>query len=79
LGDLGITIDQYHADPISGLAHSHWPGGNMGVNNGINDNDYTVAKNLDLSVYIFGGEIYPGWLTHWGERWATRTIDHVLT
>lgn len=77
--DLGVTTDQYHADPSSVLARSHWAGGNMGVNNGVSDNDYAIAKKLDPSVYIFGGEIYPGWLTHWGEAWATRTINQVLT
>lgn len=77
--DLGVTTDQYHADPSSVLARSHWSGANMGVNNGVTDNDYAIAKKLDPSVYIFGGEIYPGWLTHWGEPWATRTIDHVIT
>ena len=51
----------------------------MGVNNGVTDNDYLIARRLDPSVYIFGGEIYPGWLTHWGEAWATRSIDQVLT
>lgn len=73
--DLGVTIDQYHADPTSALSKSHWPGGNMGVNNGVSEADYTTAKKLDPSVYIFGGEIYPGWLTHWGENWATKDVN----
>lgn len=76
--DLGVTTDQYHADPSYALSKSHWPGGNMGVNNGITQNDYNIAKSLDPNVYIFGGEIYPGWLTHWGEAWATRSIAETV-
>lgn len=27
-------------------------------------------------MFVFGGEIYTGWMTHWGEPWAVKTIDH---
>jgi beta-galactosidase len=50
--DLGVTTDQYHADPAQGLAKSHWSGGNMGVNNAVSDNDYNIAKKLDLSWMV---------------------------
>jgi beta-galactosidase len=26
--------------------------------------------NLEKDTLIFGGEIYTGWMTHWGERWG---------
>jgi hypothetical protein len=45
--DLGITdVDLYHADPTPALSNSHWAGANIGVNNGISDSDYNVAKSL---------------------------------
>jgi beta-galactosidase len=50
----------------------------MGVNGGVNEADYDTAKKLDPSVFIFGGEIYTGWLTHWGESWAGSSVDGVV-
>jgi hypothetical protein len=41
-----IDVDQYHADNQILLSRSHWSGANIGVNNGIRENDYTIAKNL---------------------------------
>jgi hypothetical protein len=41
-----VDADQYHADGASALSRSHWPGGNIGVNGGVNENDYTTAKKL---------------------------------
>jgi beta-galactosidase len=76
--DLGVNIDQYHADPASVMAKSHWAGGNIGVNGGVTQTDYDNAKKLDPSVFIFGGEIYPGWLTHWGENWAGKTVEDTV-
>lgn len=45
----------------------------MGVNSANSESNYNVAKQLDPNVYNFGGEIYPGWMTHWGEKWAVQS------
>ena len=73
--DLNVTIEQYHADTASVLKNSHWSGGNIGVNSANVESDYEAAKKLDPNVYIFGGEIYPGWLTHWGEQWQVQPTN----
>lgn len=30
---------------------------------------------MEPKGYILGGEIYSGWLTHWGENWAGKTVE----
>lgn len=74
--ELGVTTEQYHADPPCCIHKSHWKGGIIGVNNGNSKDDYELARKLDPDVFVFGGEIYTGWMTHWGEPWAEKTIDH---
>lgn len=49
----------------------------MGVNNGKTKENYELARGLDPGVFVFGGEIYTGWMTHWGEPWAEKTIHHL--
>lgn len=73
--DLNVTTEQYHADGPNLVQYSHWTGGNIGVNGAIAESSYANAKSLDPNVFIFGGEIYPGWLTHWGESWAGMSVD----
>lgn len=43
------------------------------------EKNYAAAKAIDPNVYIFGGEIYPGWLTHWGEAWASQSSSQSMS
>lgn len=34
-----------------------------------------LSKSIDENALVFGGEIYSGWMTHWGERrWGGTTF-----
>ncbi|PKL81656.1 MAG: beta-galactosidase [Ignavibacteriae bacterium HGW-Ignavibacteriae-3] len=45
-------------------------GAAIGLDSGSNENDFAQAKKANPAVPSFSSETYPGWLTHWGEKWA---------
>lgn len=73
--DLGVECAQYYVDVVSNIEKSHWKGANIGINNGIVQSQYDYARTIEKNGLIFGGEIYTGWLTHWGEKWARRSDE----
>ena len=42
----------------------------IGLDSGSSDADFNEAKKQNPDVPAFSSETYPGWLTHWGEKWA---------
>ncbi len=32
-------------------------------------------RTFEKKGFLLGGEIYSGWLTHWGEKWQSKTIE----
>ena len=54
------------------------PGAAIGLDPGTSDKDYAEALKLKRNVPIFCAELYPGWLTHWGEKWASTKTESVL-
>ncbi|MBP8824594.1 MAG: beta-galactosidase [Flavobacteriales bacterium] len=68
----GIDIPFYTAD---GATHYMLEAGSLagaviGLDSGSNAEDFAVAKEHAEGMPIFSSETYPGWLTHWGEKWA---------
>ncbi len=57
----GPTTYMLEAGSVNGCAVGLDPCGNI--------NDYNLARQMVPGVPVFGSEIYPGWLTHWGEEW----------
>jgi beta-galactosidase len=45
-------------------------GAAIGLDSGGSDADFDQAKKRNPNVPVFSSETYPGWLTHWGEKWA---------
>src|SRR6476659_9637267 len=45
-------------------------GAAIGLDSGSSEADFQKAKKKKPNVPSFSGETYPGWLTHWGEKWA---------
>lgn len=43
--------------------------GAIGLDSGSNEKDFETAHAINPNVPAFSGETYPGWLTHWGEKW----------
>lgn len=63
---LGVESEEYYVDTVVNLQKCHWSGANIGINDGISEEQYTYARTFEKKGMIFGGEIYSGWLTHWG-------------
>ncbi|MGB3005528.1 MAG: beta-galactosidase family protein [Chitinophagaceae bacterium] len=57
----GATPYMLEAGTIAGAA--------IGLDSGGGDKDFAEAKKQNPNVPAFSGETYPGWLTHWGEKW----------
>jgi beta-galactosidase len=68
----GISIPFYTADGPTAfmLEAGHIPGAAIGLDSGSSEADFEQAKKHDPNVPAFSSETYPGWLTHWGEKWA---------
>jgi beta-galactosidase len=77
---LGITIPFYTADGATPymLEAGMVPGGAIGLDPGTRDADFAEAAKIAPGVPSFCSEIYPGWLTHWGEKWATVDTGDIL-
>ena len=67
----GITGPFYTADGPTDfmLDAGNIDGAAIGLDSGTSDQDYEVAKKHNPNVPAFSSETYPGWLTHWGEKW----------
>lgn len=68
----GINVPFYTADgptPFM-LEAGHVPGAAIGLDSGSDSSAFAVARRFNPDVPAFSSETYPGWLTHWGEKWA---------
>jgi len=66
----GATTYMLEAGTLPGCAVGLDPCGNQG--------DYDLARKMNPGVPVFGSEIYPGWLTHWGEQWQRPDTADVM-
>jgi beta-galactosidase len=67
----GIDVPFYTADGPTPymLEAGSLPDAAIGLDSGTNDGDFAQATKANPSVPSFCSELYPGWLTHWGEKW----------
>jgi beta-galactosidase len=68
----GITVPFYTADgPVDALLEAgSVAGAAIGLDSGSSEADFAAAGRQNPDVPSFSSESYPGWLTHWGEKWA---------
>ncbi|MBK8611013.1 MAG: beta-galactosidase [Chitinophagaceae bacterium] len=68
----GINVPFYTADGATDymLEAGNIDGAAIGLDSGSSDSDFEQAKKRNPNVPAFSSETYPGWLTHWGEKWA---------
>lgn len=76
--DIGVECDEYYVDTVSNLNKCHWSGANIGINDGNTEEQYVYARTLEKTGLIFGGEIYSGWLTHWGEAFQGKNMSKYM-
>ena len=67
----GIKVPFYTADGATAfmLEAGHIKGTAIGLDSGSSDADFDQATKADPTVPAFSSETYPGWLTHWFEKW----------
>ncbi len=68
----GIDVPFYTADgPTSYMLEAgNIAGAAIGLDSGSNQRAFDQAALHNPKVPAFSSETYPGWLTHWGEKWA---------
>ena len=77
--DAGINVPFYTADgPTTYMLEAgSLPGCAVGMDSGTNQGDWDLAKKMNPGVPALSSETYPGWLTHWGEKWAKSSTDGI--
>ncbi len=50
----------------------------IGLDSGYSQADFDLAKKHNPNVPVFSSETYPGWLTHWGEKWARPDTSNLM-
>ena len=68
----GIDVPTFTADgpSVKMLEAGSLPGSAVGLDSGSSSADFALAEKVNPGVPVFSSETYPGWLTHWGEKWA---------
>lgn len=68
----GIVVPFYTADGATAymLEAGNIDGAAIGLDSGGSDGDFAQATKRNPNVPSFSSETYPGWLTHWGEKYA---------
>jgi beta-galactosidase len=68
----GCDVPFYTADGATPymLEAGNIDGAAIGLDSGSNEQDFEQAAKRNPNVPAFSSETYPGWLTHWGEKWA---------
>lgn len=76
----GLEVPLYTADGATSymLEAGSIPGTAIGLDPGTNEKDFAEAERLQRGVPVFCSELYPGWLTHWGEPWAKVKTEEFL-
>jgi beta-galactosidase len=76
----GIEVPLFTADGATPymLEAGSLPGAAIGLDPGTNEKHFAEAARLERGVPVFCSELYPGWLTHWGEEWARVKTEDVL-
>jgi len=68
----GIDVPTFTGDgpTTEMLGAGTLPGSAVGLDSGSSLADFALAEKINPGVPVFSSETYPGWLTHWGEKWA---------
>jgi hypothetical protein len=59
------------------LEAGHLAGAAVGLDSGSDEKHWDLARSIVPDVPVFSSETYPGWLTHWGEKWAAPSVEEL--
>ncbi|SEO94364.1 beta-galactosidase [Flavobacterium sp. CF108] len=78
--DNGINVPFYTADgPASFLLEAGTvEGAAIGLDSGSSDADFDRAAKQNPNVPSFSAETYPGWLTHWNEKYQKPAVEDIV-
>jgi beta-galactosidase len=78
--DNDINVPFYTADgPASFLLEAGTvEGAAIGLDSGSSDADFERAAKQNPNVPSFSAETYPGWLTHWHEKYQKPTVEDIV-
>ena len=78
--DNGIDVPFFTGDGATTqmLEGGTLPGCAVGLDPGTRKEDFDLAARINPGVPVFSSETYPGWLTHWGEKWARTDTSEIL-
>jgi beta-galactosidase GanA len=70
--ESGIDVPTFTGDgPTTYMLEAgSLPGSAVGLDSGSSLADFALAGKMNPGVPVFSSETYPGWLTHWGEKWV---------
>jgi beta-galactosidase GanA len=76
----GIDIPTFTGDgPTTNMLEAgSLPGSAVGLDSGSSPDDFALASKINPGVPVFSSETYPGWLTHWGEKWFKKDTAELL-
>jgi beta-galactosidase len=76
----GINVPFYTADGPTAfmLEAGGVDGAAIGLDSGSSDADFDQAAKQNPNVPAFSSESYPGWLTHWTEKWQKPGTDGIV-
>jgi len=76
----GIEVPFYTADGAapSMLEAGSLPNAAIGLDPGASESNFDEASRINSNVPSFCSELYPGWLTHWGEKWQRPDTTGIL-
>jgi beta-galactosidase GanA len=76
----GIEVPFYTADGATPfmLEAGSLPDAAIGLDPGASEGDFAQATKVNPNVPSFCSELYPGWLTHWGEKWQRPDTTDLL-
>lgn len=76
----GIEVPFYTADGATPhmLEAGTIPGAAIGLDPAASEAEFAEAAKINPAVPVFASELYPGWMTHWGEKWATVETPKVV-
>jgi len=78
--ESGISVPFYTADGPTDfmLGAGSLPDCAIGLDSGGSDGDFAQAFSQNPHVPAFSSETYPGWLTHWKEKWQRPDTSGIL-